>query len=410
LALLFTGTAEGQTTAPATQPGDASVPATPTVTKITRRSTSKTVRVMFDANPTPIPMVNPNYTGKNNEEYDAKGQAKWVRWTDSTEYMRQMGLTPSFMVYDGTENRAPMWCDEWGNLLTLKPAGNRFDVDWSREGNFSSPLSPRVARAASLLAKKPSTYGAKLPPYMALILDIEGSPNIYNAIGHGHWNQKPSGLLKVIKAWEERFWEYRKNLGDIELYCYMHAGFAGFLDTWSDGRWDREEIAARNALNNGWNLPDDQRQALYKAWQDASAEITALGQIKEADQKAMRLLSGYSACFYNWDVTVENPGKWFSIVDQADSSIERHYPYFKHSKWATVCITYDVYWPGSLVNPANAAKNGKLVPQDLFSDQVKYLVERGWNIYLWIPSHSLKNSRWYIDEVARYSPRTPIAQ
>jgi hypothetical protein len=359
---------------PSTQPsGQPDVFGTPVVKappKVTRLKTGRPTRVMYDHNPTPVFGANPAWVddGKSTEP-DAKGNWRYTRINDSTAYMQKHGFEPSFMVYNGTENRAKLWWDtEREDFRVLRtPAGlNRPDLDWGKSNNFTDPLDPSVVKGIVKLSRNPWVFGADLPPYRAIVLDIEGTQT-YNGD-----TPTPLAALRQIQAWDARLSAYTAGGYLQELYSYMDPGlWPRFQDKWDLSRLDAEQLDAYSKL-------------------------------KEADQRMMRKLTGMNVSLYNWDVTVENPGVWFTQVDQITGQIDSHYPYHKHNKWACIHPQYDVYWPQNLQDRRNLDKAGKLIPLDLWETQVKYLVDRGWHIYLWLPTIPLERSKKYIDVVAKY--------
>lgn len=148
---------------------DPSLPAIPTPPSITKDTTLPPVRGYVDYNPTPQFIKNPAWTGP--AEPDANGQYAYTRVTEDVEYARRLGFTPAFMVYDATMNYAPTW-----GSATPAPGLNRMNLDWSKTnpGGINDPAS--VAAVANL-AMRPRTFGANLPPYRPIFLDIEDDAN-----------------------------------------------------------------------------------------------------------------------------------------------------------------------------------------------------------------------------------------
>ncbi len=352
-------------TQPATQPSGKPDPGAPTSQNppnITKVTTARQIRVMFDYNPTPIYGPNPKFL-KGSPEPDKSGEYAWNRVSDSSEYMFKLGFEPSFMVYNGTLNRSQIWFDKTKDefRLDLKPAFNRLDLDYSFEGNHSDPVTPEGARACGFLSRNPWVFGAKLQPYRAISIDIEGTKT-YNFEVNSF-----DSAMQQIHAWTDMFKEFRKTTNSTELYSYFLQGYYSSF---------------KKVLPN------------LTAEQDA--------EMKQADADMMHLLSGIHACFYNWDVPTENPGLWFAQVDQAAGQIETDYPWMKYNRWAVITPTYQIYWPQSMQDWGNRAKAEKPVDMATWQRQIKYLVDRGWHIYIWNPG-DLKTSKPYLDFVAKYS-------
>jgi hypothetical protein len=283
--------------------------------------------------------------------------------------MLRLGFEPSFMVYNGTANRSRLWWDaenEKFKDIKIAPGLNRHDLDWSLEGNFCDPFEASTALGCVKLARNPWAFGANLPPYRAIVLDIE-STSTYNQSP-----SSPSQGLKVIQEWSRMFDLFRAGGLSCELYSYMDPGF---FPQWRD-RWDLTSISP--------------------------FERECFSRLEEADQKMMRKLSGMNVSLYNWDITLENPGLWYSGVDSVTSLIDTYYPYHSCNKFACIHPWFDVYHPHHIQDLRNSSKAGTLMPLDRWKRQVRYLVDRGWHLYPWTP-HPVKPIKPYLDEVARYS-------
>jgi hypothetical protein len=342
---------------------DRTVAPCPTPPKITRYASARPVRVMCNYNPTPIFTPNADFVndGKKTQP-DKNGAFAELRSTAAQEYCLQLGFTPSFMVENGVENNATLWHDG-ATFDGATPAGGdsgHYFLPWGREGNNCDPLNPNAAAGCAALAAAPTTFGAKLPPCLPLVLDIESTAAYNGAI------DTTAQVLGQIRAWDERLATYRRFLGnDHELYAYFFRGYALF----------RSQLGAA---------------------------FTA--EVEQADRAMMRRLSGINVGAYVGDVAAQNPGNWFAWMDLYAGHVRDNYPFHFDGKWATITPTYQVNW--ATTPEATKRLNHQPVPIELWQAQVRYLVERhgGWNLYVWIPpGMALKPVKGHLDHLAKYA-------
>lgn len=333
---------------------DKTVPIIPTLPKIDKLSTARSTRIMFNYDPTPVFLPNEQWIN-NGVEPDKNGAYAFVRSSVAQEYCLQLKFTPSFMVYNGTENRSTTWHngDKFDGATLSGDSGHYF-LSWDREANNSDPLTPVAASGCSALAIEPSTFGAKLSAYMPLILDIESTKTYNQPI------DTTEGFLIQIKEWHNRLKMYRDFLGyDLELYAYFLRGYTLF----------------KSQLENVFTQ-----------------------EIIEADRAMMRLLSGINVGAYVYDISARNINNWFSWIDMYGGHIRENYPFHYNNKWATITPTYQIYWSENLKK-----LDGLPIPIDTWKQQIRYLIDRGWNIYLWLsPAMPFKPIKPHIDWLAKY--------
>jgi hypothetical protein len=330
---------------------DRTIATCPTPPKVTRYTTTRPVRVAYNYACDPLFQINEQWLddGKGSEP-DKAGAYRWVRSTEAQEYCRALGLETAIMAYGGTENRALRWHDGQ-NFKSPVPTLNRWDLDDRGDGNLSDPLDPRAAHAIAALAKDATRFGAAVNPVQPLILDVEGT------MAYNGPTDTIAQVAERIANWTARLTAYRAALGttDYELYAYFFYGFAQFRQRFGDAF--TPELAA-------------------------------------ADQAMMRLLSGFNAGLYSWDQTFASPGSWFKQVDEAQAIVFEHYPFLSRNRWATISPYYQTF----KAPPAP----GTPVPLELWQAQVRYLVDRGWHLLLWM-SGPLKPIKGHLDHLTKYS-------
>jgi hypothetical protein len=275
-----------------------------------------------------------------------KGERAYYRSTEMQEYLLARGFEAAMMVSNGTENRAMTWHDGQ-NFRAIEPGQNGYSLNFDLEGNFCNPLDPAAARAVAALANDPTHFGAKVNPLLPIFLDVEQS-NAYTGPC-----DTPEQAAALIANWTTRLTTYRTLLGtDFEIYAYYMMGFAG-----------------RPALAN---RPD----------------------LQEADRAMMRLLTGYVAGLYAWEQTAGSPGSWFKQVDDADARVSEYYPFLKHNRWATINPCYQML---------NGTRAGEPVSLEFWKSQLRYLADRGWNVFVFCGGTELKPVKGHLDAAAKYA-------
>lgn len=340
------------------------------------------MRVFMDSNPTPIFIPNPKWhpaPDGSAKEPDAIGQHRFVRNFAPHDYMLHLGFIPSFILYDGTLNRASCYIGADGKLEELRPALNRWAWDPKRETDQTERLDRHIIRGLAQLARNPSVYGADLKPYRPIFIDIEGS-KIINGIEMVEGKPVP-GLNNPV--------EFRKSLEhqlklleglrsvtgeEHEIYWYANYSFWQLKDQWSDGRWEKDPQQAE-----------------------------AFAECKRLLSETSRRLSGVTAQLYNTDFSIETDGEgWFAQVKMVEASIVRDMPQFANSKIAFLQPLHQVYWPHNLINKENAALNGTPVDLELWKKMLRYLHANGWDVFIWTGEMRLEEIRPHLDAAAEF--------
>lgn len=331
------------------------------------RVSSRPTRILFNYNPTPVFDESPLWRNDGqNTEPDTNGNYRFTRVNDSCEYMLRMGFESSFMVYNGTLKRHKLWWSETKDTFRALPdVLNRFDLDWTKEGKFDEPVTSSAARACVKLSRNPWTFGANLPPYRPITLDIEYT-SLYNSTP-----STPTEALSTIREWTKMFRLFRQEGLLTELFSYMPGGL---WPAWQYN-WDPAKLT-----------PD---------------ELTSYNLCPIEDLQMMSLLSGITIPFYNWDLPTENPGIWMSLVEQQTGLILEKYPRHFYNKFAVIQPQMEFYFPDNIQDLRNRKKENKLIPLDLWEFQLRFLVDRGWNLFLWI-TQPLEKVKPYLDVAARY--------
>ncbi len=120
--------------------------------------------------------------------------------------------------------------------------------------------------------------------------------------------------------------------------------------------------------------------------------------IEAADREMMRKLSGINVGAYICDSHAANPSSWFAWMDIYAGHIRDNYPFHYDNRWATITLTYQMY------GADDGKLNHKPLPLDLWKQMIRFLAERGWNIYLWATVGKLADVKPHLDWLARYLP------
>jgi hypothetical protein len=132
-------------------------------------------RIYADTNLTPILGLNPLWKDDVGDgvgkEPDLAGHPKFIRNYPCHDYMvNTLHFERMFMVYDGTVNAAPVWCNDDLTLKTVDPRA----LDWSRAGNFSNPPQKLQVQMCAKLATEAKHFPVSTSEsFIPVIFDFE---------------------------------------------------------------------------------------------------------------------------------------------------------------------------------------------------------------------------------------------
>lgn len=154
---------------------------------------TRKARVYCDTNLTPIWQPNPEWQTD-------KTKPQWIRNYPLHDYLvNNLGFERMSFLYDGTINRAPLWCKDDLTLIPSNPTG----FDWAREGNFSNPPQKLQVQMCAKLATQANHFGSTAKNFTPLIFDLEspsfdGSPeSVIRMIDAIKWCKEVHDQLKV---------------------------------------------------------------------------------------------------------------------------------------------------------------------------------------------------------------------
>lgn len=330
---------------------------------------SRRVRVVCDGNPTPIRNPNPLWVGPGDP--DPAGQPQWAFNFLGHDAMVAYGIEETFMVYNGTLNRALTYAtrDAAGN--PLRDNLNRpiplqswdaalAKLNWAYESGAKNPLTGAVnpsycdppdraaAQMVGAIARTPNLYqpGSAMAPYPPLVLDLEGLVNFSPGT-------TTASKVKYLQQWVDLIGWVREGGGGgaQEVYVYF------------------TDAVANNVFGGDYDGADP---ALKMAW-----------------GRFLNTVSGYCIGGYIWDQPAESVSRggnaWHGMIGGAEAHIRKYAPqYAAGPKWYVLTPTYQIYWPQNAL-PGIGALNGKLIPFAVWCGMIDLLVDKGYNIYIWNP-------------------------
>jgi hypothetical protein len=327
---------------------------------------SRRARIICDVNPSPVVGPNPRWKGPNDP--DAAGQPRWVSQTDGHDYMVSLGYEEGYMIYNGTLNLARTWgqydgfwnlqYDQW-NRPKLNPNVDGHNLDYSlvsgnkdRNGNvrprYDDPPDQLACQLAGRLADDPGTYGAKTAkPHLPIMIDLEGGA-AFSLPDNPTLVQKQAYLTTCINTVK---WIKQGDRQEQEVWWYFfHAVPAGIFK-------DKFEAAD---------------PSLRDLWEQLCSQLT-----------------GYAGSHYYTDYLADNPDQWLPMCQAFEVSLRRFAPqYIAGPKIAVLTPTFAIYAPAN-DKPYAQKLNGKPVPFDCWCNQVTWLVEHDYTIWLWFGDGTL---------------------
>lgn len=322
-------------------------------------------RIMFDYNPTLVCFANLKWKGP--DEPDANGEYQYVPNFDPHRYMLECGFEPSFIVSNGTFNRATWWWNlETKSWRPVTKVLNRYGLDASAyEDNFSNPIKPEITDALVALAKNAGRFWPEIKPFRSIWTDIEGT-EIYNLFSYKQVTSTES--LRVVKAWLEsaiRFRSWSNLTPSMDLFTYG-GHLMGYME---------------------------------HLFQESDKSV--LNQVIELEREHARQYSGFTGCAYNWDMPWANGGdSWTQGVDWQQRILNLYYPQFRDNKWMYITPTWQIYWDSE-----GRKYHDTPIPLELWKSQINYLATRGWNIFVWLgTTWNLPLVKKYIDYLLRFKP------
>ncbi len=266
-----------------------------------------------------------------------KSKPRWVQNYPCDAYAASLGFERAFMVYDGTLNRATRWAND---DLTLRPA-NDLRPD---EGNHSSPPDDFAVKACAKLAMQADHYVAGTPRSRPIMFDLEG----------GMWSE----------------WDAKSALTVAQHFATMTKAIRTARDA-ANGHLHAGAFGWPNQIDY---LPD------------ATAEM-----------REWAITTSYVApCFYTVPSLIPDAA-WFDEVETRTSYIDRLFPHLP--RIAVLCPTYQVWWKDSY--PDLAPLDGKPVPSGLWKKQLKFVIDRGYDVMLWAGPTPLTPDISYLYRTAR---------
>jgi hypothetical protein len=263
-------------------------------------------RVYCDTNLTPIWAPNPAWKDDKGDgvgtDPDAAGHPKWIRNYPLHDYMvNTLGFERMFMVYDGTINRAPLWCND---DLTLRDVDGK-SLEWGvRDGNFSNPPQKLQVQMCAKLSTVDHPYSSTAVKSTPMIFDLE-NPSFD---GSAASIQKMVDCINWVK-------EINQNVKVGSYYWPVHANTQIEFDS---KLWKNYAEAADFAAPSiyPWNAPaqnperwfDDAEKWIglldrFYSWLPKVAVIIPRWQIYWNDQ-ALKSLSGKYVPFGLWQKIV----------------------------------------------------------------------------------------------------------
>lgn len=297
-------------------------------------------RVMIDWNSTPVCSPNPKWIddGKQTDP-DINGNYHWIRHSEATLYAaNSLGFEKTFMVYDGTLNRAPTWCNP---DLTLKPLTydsqrRLYNIDQAAEGSFYNPpqeLQVKMCAALSNIENPFPLDGCKTPRHVPVIFDLE-NPSVVVDGG----SSRPESVRNMTNAL----------------------------------RWAKSLKADSAVMAYGWPSHKNTQEAFDSGGWQAFADATDY------------LCGGV----YMWDVPTANPNAWFDEIDMQTKLYDRFYKHIP--RIAVLCPLYQIYFPHNDA-PWVVAFNNKPIDLGVWKKMLTYLVDRDYHIYVWLGNTPLND-------------------
>lgn len=293
----------------------------------------RTPRIYQDTNLTPISMPNPDFV-------EGGTKPKWIPQFPLWSQLRKLGFEDSFMLYDGTLNRAPVWCND---DFTFKKADA---LDWDRQGNFAMPPQERAVQMCMQLNNQAGVYQANTKAYNPIVFDLENASVNYTdspfaSLSDPLGREKIENLTKAV--------QYAKN-------------FSRWAISPPVGHY-QYPMPLNNHLTN--------RQT--EQW------FIASGLRDLCDVLDFVCPSYYNVNWHHW--SLGSPNSWFDAVDLQTKFYDRwcsHLP-----RMATVTPTFSVYWPEQEQYKKYLPDADKAVPLATWRKQLRYLAERDYDIFLW---------------------------
>jgi hypothetical protein len=380
-------------------------------------------RIYQDINLTPIKQPNPLWVGRDGKkqwegstdpEDMPNGTPKWIQDFLQFDAMKSLGFEEMFMLYDGTLNRAPVWCNDKPNpAAEINPAtGKPYDptaskwifelrkkeeIDWNRQGNFSAPPQEKQIQMCMHLNHTGPVYNPKAKPYNPIIFDLENPSVDYQ----NSMFDKPPRKPRVELAWD--------NTGAMWLREQDDPAYQ--KEVRESGKWEIENIVNSVQYARNWHRwasmpPIGHYQFPWPLNNFQTNRQTDDWYIHSGLRDLCEIIDFCAPSFYNinWNHwSLGNPSTWYDVVDLCTTLYDRRCSHLP--RVAVITPTYSVFWPEQEQYKKYLPDADKAMPLEVWKRQVNYLVERDYDIMIWsgmIPlTPEVYGNLQYVAELAR---------
>jgi hypothetical protein len=304
----------------------------------------KRARIYQDVNLTPIAQPNPKWRGSDGKSIAEgsvdpnpmpDGTPKWIQNFPLYDSMKELGFEEMQMIYDGTLNRAPVWCKD--DFSFVKPG----ELDWTRGGNLSAPPQKQAVEMIMHLNNQGDAFVPGGTPHLPIIFDLENPSVNYND---------------------------------------------SMFETFNDGKEKIENLV--NAVNyaKGWSRWGNVPPVGHYQY---PMMLTNFGENRQTDvwfsnsglQELVDTIDFVAPSFYTINWMIDHPQNWFDGVQSFTSFYDRR---CKHlPKVAVVCPAYQAYWPEQDIYKKYIPFNNQPVDLEVWKKQLRFLVERDYDIFVW---------------------------
>jgi hypothetical protein len=306
------------------------------------------MRIAFNANISPLAEeIGP---GPNNILLPAGTNPNQLHQLDA-------GLEPSFMVYDQTVKRIPVWSDKNWNLLPANKA------DWTREiksDDLNSPDYIRALEQCGWLALHADTYWPGMDRQLSVMLDLEAPT----------WSARNPSETDL--AFCSRMFQIRASaIQSVGRFCGTNVtperegnqertrvGLYGWPDSWAIRNFTPDTLAA----TSGW-------------------------------QQFIRWVDYFAPELYLWPDRLTERG-WFDYADKTIRDCRRHAPWMPII--GVLCPLYQKRGDG--LYPDRAKLDGQPIPPKMWKRMLQFLKSNGCEAYIWtppMPTLSVEMARLY---------------
>jgi hypothetical protein len=320
----------------------------------------KRARIYQDVNLTPIQQPNPKWKGADGKTIDQgstdpnpmpDGTPKWIQNFPLYDSMKELGFEEMQMIYDGTLNRAPVWCKD--DFSLVKPG----ELDWTRGGNLASPPQKQAIEMIMHLNNQGDAFVKGGTSHLPIIFDLENQSVNYNDSMFENFNDGKEKIENLVNA-------------------------VNYAKGWS--RWGVVPPVGHYQYPMMLNNFGENRQ-------------TDVWFANSGLQDLIDVIDFAAPSFYTINWMIDNPQNWFDMVQAFTSFYERR---CKHlPRVAVVCPAYQAYWPEQQIYQKYIPFNNQPVPLEVWKKQLRFLVDRDYDIFVWAGNLEL-NPKMYANLLA----------